>query len=244
MCSAASMCWSSFICRAGLMSIPARIRQWRGVQEQSDRRTETGARSALRDEAINRRSENHANSILLTSSRIHVGGRRVSPLRPDLHRRRPRKSYASACICADDRSVRTGRRRHDATVSKCISTSTTARFAGAKVVPIIEDTQGKPDTAVTKAKKLILQDHVQMLVGGVLAPEPAMRWRRCDRRKDRLHRFGASGRRSHAASARQLSIFHSNQLDALAAASSAWPMGMRPGLQESYHCRCRLCIRL
>jgi branched-chain amino acid transport system substrate-binding protein len=44
-------------------------------------------------------------------------------------------------------------------------------FAGAKVNLIIEDSQGKPDTAVTKAKKLILEDHVQLLVGGVLAPE-------------------------------------------------------------------------
>lgn len=48
---------------------------------------------------------------------------------------------------------------------------TKSNFAGAKVVPIIEDSQGKPDTAVTKAKKLILEDHVQLLVGGVLAPE-------------------------------------------------------------------------
>ena len=46
-----------------------------------------------------------------------------------------------------------------------------SNFAGAKVNLIIEDSQGKPDTAVTKAKKLILEDHVQMLVGGVLAPE-------------------------------------------------------------------------
>jgi branched-chain amino acid transport system substrate-binding protein len=44
-------------------------------------------------------------------------------------------------------------------------------FAGAKVTLIIEDSQAKPDTAVTKAKKLILEDHVQLLVGGVLAPE-------------------------------------------------------------------------
>src|SRR5579863_155801 len=48
---------------------------------------------------------------------------------------------------------------------------TKSTFAGVKVVPIIEDSQGKPDTAVTKARKLILEDHVQMIVGGVLAPE-------------------------------------------------------------------------
>jgi branched-chain amino acid transport system substrate-binding protein len=46
-----------------------------------------------------------------------------------------------------------------------------SNFAGAKVNLIIEDSQGKPDTAVTKAKKLILEDHVQLLIGGVLAPE-------------------------------------------------------------------------
>ncbi|MGH6670934.1 MAG: ABC transporter substrate-binding protein [Xanthobacteraceae bacterium] len=44
-------------------------------------------------------------------------------------------------------------------------------FAGMKVVPIIEDSQGKPDLAVTKARKLILENHVQMIVGGVLATE-------------------------------------------------------------------------
>src|ERR1700685_4763836 len=46
-----------------------------------------------------------------------------------------------------------------------------SNFAGAKVNLLIEDSQGKPDTAVTKAKKLILEDHVQLLIGGVLAPE-------------------------------------------------------------------------
>ncbi len=42
-------------------------------------------------------------------------------------------------------------------------------LGGAKVNLVIEDTQGKPDTAVTKAKKLVLQDHVDMFIGGVLA---------------------------------------------------------------------------
>jgi branched-chain amino acid transport system substrate-binding protein len=42
-------------------------------------------------------------------------------------------------------------------------------FGGAKVKFIVEDEQAKPDTAVTKAKKLILQDKVHMLVGGLLA---------------------------------------------------------------------------
>jgi branched-chain amino acid transport system substrate-binding protein len=42
-------------------------------------------------------------------------------------------------------------------------------LGGTKVKFIVEDTQGKPDTAVAKAKKLILQDKVHMMVGGLLA---------------------------------------------------------------------------
>jgi branched-chain amino acid transport system substrate-binding protein len=42
-------------------------------------------------------------------------------------------------------------------------------FGGAKVKFIVEDEQGKPDTAVTKARKLILQDKVDMFIGGLLA---------------------------------------------------------------------------
>jgi len=42
-------------------------------------------------------------------------------------------------------------------------------LGGAKVNLIVEDTTGKPDVAVTKAKKLVLSDHVDMFIGGVLA---------------------------------------------------------------------------
>ena len=42
-------------------------------------------------------------------------------------------------------------------------------FGGATVKFIVEDNQAKGDLAVTKAKKLVLQDKVQMFVGGVLA---------------------------------------------------------------------------
>src|SRR5262249_38979569 len=34
---------------------------------------------------------------------------------------------------------------------------------------IVEDEQAKSDLAVTKAKKLVLQDHAQMFIGGLLA---------------------------------------------------------------------------
>ncbi len=43
------------------------------------------------------------------------------------------------------------------------------KLGGMDVKFIVEDEQGKPDTAVTKAKKLALQDHVHMFIGGLLA---------------------------------------------------------------------------
>ncbi len=43
------------------------------------------------------------------------------------------------------------------------------KLGGMDVKFIVEDNQGKPDTAVTKAKKLILQDKVNMFIGGLLA---------------------------------------------------------------------------
>jgi len=42
-------------------------------------------------------------------------------------------------------------------------------FAGATVKFIVEDDQAKPDLGVIKAKKLILQDKVQLFAGGLLA---------------------------------------------------------------------------
>jgi len=44
-------------------------------------------------------------------------------------------------------------------------------LGGAKVKLVIEDTVGKPDIAVTKMRKVILQDKVQLVIGGVLASE-------------------------------------------------------------------------
>src|SRR4029078_5982557 len=43
------------------------------------------------------------------------------------------------------------------------------KLGGSDVKRIIEDEQGKDDVAVTKAKKLVLQDKVHILIGGVLA---------------------------------------------------------------------------
>ncbi len=43
------------------------------------------------------------------------------------------------------------------------------KLGGADVKFIVEDEQGKPDLGVTKAKKLVLQDHVNLFIGGLLA---------------------------------------------------------------------------
>src|SRR5476651_1410720 len=43
------------------------------------------------------------------------------------------------------------------------------KLGGADVKFIIEDDQGKPDSSVTKAKKLVLQDKVDLFIGGLLA---------------------------------------------------------------------------
>jgi len=43
------------------------------------------------------------------------------------------------------------------------------KLGGMDVKFIVEDEQGKPDTAVTRSKKLVLQDKVHMFVGGLLA---------------------------------------------------------------------------
>ena len=43
------------------------------------------------------------------------------------------------------------------------------KLGGMDVKFIVEDNQGKPDAAVTKAKKLVLQDKVHMFIGGLLA---------------------------------------------------------------------------
>ena len=43
------------------------------------------------------------------------------------------------------------------------------KLGGANVKFVVEDNQGKGDAAVTKAKKLVLSDKVQMFIGGLLA---------------------------------------------------------------------------
>ena len=67
-------------------------------------------------------------------------------------------------------------------------------LGGAKVTLIVEDDQGKPDTGVTKANKLILSDKVHMLVGGVLATTGYALAPGRDAREDALHRLDCDRR--------------------------------------------------
>ena len=97
---------------------------------------------------------------------------------------------------------------------------------------IVEDEQGKPDTAVTKAKKLILQDKVHMFVGGLLASTGYALAPVSTGEKTLYISSVAVGRRPHAARAQQVSVFHPHRLDLVAAEPSVRAMGLRAGLQE------------
>ena len=119
-----------------------------------------------------------------------------------------------------------------------------SKLGGAEVKFIVEDEQGKPDTAVTKAKKLILAGQ-----GAHVRRRTARIDRLCaragqHRREDALHRLGAGGRRPHPARPAEISVLDPHRLVELAAEPSVRPMGLRPGLQEDRHDRRRLCVRL
>ena len=118
------------------------------------------------------------------------------------------------------------------------------KLGGMDVKFIVEDDQGKPDAGVTKAKKLILQDKVHMFIGGLLASSGYALAPISTAGEDALYLVGLVGRRPHAAAAQQVSVFHADQLDLVAAAPSARSMGLRQRLQESHRHRGRLCLRL
>ena len=89
-------------------------------------------------------------------------------------------------------------------------------LGGAKVKVILEDDQGKPDTGVTKANKLILQDRVHMLVGGVLATT-GYALAPVATREDALYRLDCHRRRPGAARLRQVSLHGAPDLRPVAA---------------------------
>ena len=71
-----------------------------------------------------------------------------------------------------------------------------------------------------------------MFIGGLLASTGYALAPVSTSREDRLYLLGPGGRRSDPAPAPQISVFHPHRLDQFAAAPSARPMGLRPGIQE------------
>ena len=118
------------------------------------------------------------------------------------------------------------------------------KLGGADVKFIVEDEQGKPDTAVTKAKKLILQDKVHLFVGGLLASTGYALAPVSTAEKVVYISPVVVGRRSDAARSAEVSLFHPHRLVEFAAEPSVRAMGLRAGLQEDRHHRRRLCLRL
>ena len=118
------------------------------------------------------------------------------------------------------------------------------KLGGADVKFIVEDEQGKPDTAVTKAKKLILQDKVHFFVGGLLASTGYALAPVSTAEKVVYISLGVVGRRSDPARPAEVSVFLPHRLVELAAEPSVRAMGLRAGLQEDRRHRRRLCVRL
>ncbi len=118
------------------------------------------------------------------------------------------------------------------------------KLGGMDVKFIVEDDQGKPDTGVTKAKKLILQDKVHMFIGGLLA-STGYALAPVSTAEKTLYISSVSS--ADDLTQRQLGkypYFIRTSWTQLAAASPARPVGLRPGLQESHRHRRRLCVRL
>ena len=117
-------------------------------------------------------------------------------------------------------------------------------FGGAKVKFIVEDEQGKPDTAVTKVQEADPAGqgaHVRRRPAGL---DRLRAGAGQHRREDGLRRLGRGGRRSHPARPRQVSVHDPHRLVELAAEPSVRTVGLRAGLQEDRRDRRRLRVRL
>ncbi len=88
------------------------------------------------------------------------------------------------------------------------------KLGGADVKFIVEDDQGKPDTGVTKAKKLILQDKVQMFIGGLLASSGYALAPVSTAEKTLYISSVAAADDLTQRATRQVSVLHPHQLDA------------------------------
>ena len=158
---------------------------------------------------------------------------------------RRRRGTAHRLSRADHRHLRPGRQGHGRRLPDVPRRGQEQLRRRATVKFIVEDEQGKPDTAVTKAKKLILQDKVHML-------------RRRAAGVDRLcARAGQHRRKGRCISSPVSAADDLTQRDLpkypyfirtgwtqLAAEPSVRAMGVRARLQEDRRHRRRLCLRL
>jgi branched-chain amino acid transport system substrate-binding protein len=156
----------------GLMSVPQRLREWRAASAAADK--SVAMRSPAGGAAQSEKWRSKGGSDVMTSKLARPTGLLVFaaaaslalPPAPAAAQQELRIGIIApvtgifAQVGAD---MTNGFRMY--------LEQTNSTFAGTKVVPIIEDSQAKPDLAVTKARKLILQDHVQLIIGGVLATE-------------------------------------------------------------------------
>ena len=117
------------------------------------------------------------------------------------------------------------------------------QLGGAKVTVILEDDQGKPDTGVTKANKLILSDKVHMLVGGVLATTGYALAPVATREKMLYIGSIATADDLGQRDFEKYPYMVRPTFVPVAAQSSARAMGVRAGLQAGRRHRSRLCLR-
>ena len=226
----------------GLMGIPERLRQRRRRNPAIEKsRRNWHPRPPERARKPRQQGSEDNDKHIATAAQSAAAGRQRCA-RPDRDRAAPR-NCASAMSrrppASSPRSARTW-----STASRCISTRRSNKLGGADVKFIVEDEQGKPDTAVTKAKKLILQDKVHMFVGGLLASTGYALAPVSTAEKVRLRLAGLGGRRPDPARPAEVSVFHPHRLVELAAEPSVRPMGLRAGLQEDRRDRRRLRVRL
>ena len=119
------------------------------------------------------------------------------------------------------------------------------KLGGADVKFIVEDEQGKPDTAVTKAKKLILQDKVHFFVGGLLASTGYALAPVSTAEKVVYMSSVVVGRRPDAARPRQVSVFPPHR--AGPSSQPSHPFGQwacEQGYKKIVAIARRLCLRL
>ena len=118
------------------------------------------------------------------------------------------------------------------------------KLGGVDVKFIVEDEQGKPDTAVTKAKKLVLQDKVHFFIGGLLASTGYALAPVSTAEKTIYISSVSSADDLTQRDLPKYPYFLRTSWTSSQPQPSARPMGLRPGLQEGRHDRRRLCVRL